>query len=135
MIRPVLDASVATAWLLDDEVDPVAVAALARLRREGAIVPPLWHYEVRNALLVAERRGRVTGDAVTERLNSLEELPIATDQDANLQAAFGLAREHRLSFYDALYLELATRREAPLTTLDGRLARAAAAEGLEVAPS
>ncbi len=98
-------------------------------------MPPLWHYEVRNALLMAERRGRVTGDAATERLNSLEGLPIATDQDANLRVTFDLAREHRLSFYDALYLELATRREAPLTTLDGRLAMAAAAEGLDVSPS
>ncbi len=135
MSRPVLDASVAAAWLLDDEVDPGAVAALAWLRQEGAIVPPLWHYEVRNALLVAERRGRVTGHEAAERLNSLKELPIATDRDADLQVAFDLAREHGLSFYDALYLELAMRSEAPLATLDAQLARAAAAEGLEVSSS
>ena len=46
--------------------------------------------------------------------------------------AFNLAREHLLSFYDALYLELAKRREAEIATLDRELARSARAEGLEL---
>ena len=45
--------------------------------------------------------------------------------------AFNLAREHGLSFYDALYLELANRLGTTLATLDRKLARAALAEGLE----
>ncbi len=41
-----------------------------------------------------------------------------------------LALTHDLTFYDALYLELAKRRNAPLATLDNALARAAIDEGL-----
>ena len=132
MSRLVLDASIAADWLMDDESDPRATAALGRLRRDGAIVPQLWHYEVRNALLVAERRGRMTGTPASARIESLRNLPIITDQKAGLPEAFELARRHRLSFYDALYLELATRQAAPLATLDAALARAALAEGLHI---
>ena len=132
MSRIVLDASITADWLLDDESDPRANSVLAYLRRDGAIVPQLWHYEIRNALLVAERRGRVPKDSTMERLDSLRELPILTDQEADLQAAFDLAREHGLSFYDALYLELAKRCKGTLATLDTGLSRAALAEGLEV---
>ena len=128
----VLDASITADWLLSDEFDPRAASALAWLRKDEATVPQLWHYEVRNALLVAERRGRVPKSRTTERLDSLRGLPIVTDQGADLQAAFDLARAHGLSFYDALYLELAKRREATLATLDAGLARAAISEGLEV---
>lgn len=126
----VLDASVVLAWLFDDEQDPRANAALTRLGEDGGIVPHLWHLEVRNALLVAERRGRVTHDQAAQRLGELQKLPIQTDANTNFDAAFSLARTHRLSFYDAVYLELARRRNIPLVSVDAALDRAATAEGL-----
>jgi predicted nucleic acid-binding protein len=43
-----------------------------------------------------------------------------------------LAREQRLSLYDATYLELASRRRLPLATLDSSLIRAAGAVGVEL---
>jgi predicted nucleic acid-binding protein len=43
-----------------------------------------------------------------------------------------LARVHRLTVYDAAYLELAAREGVPLATLDSALARAARVEGVEV---
>lgn len=54
------------------------------------------------------------------------QLDHAPDGDALLH----LARKHRLTAYDAAYLELALRAAAPLATLDDRLARAARAEGV-----
>ena len=56
-------------------------------------------------------------------------LPLTTDSDANLEAVLDLAFEHELTFYDALYLELALRLVAPL---DDDLQRAAAARGVEL---
>ena len=105
----VLDASIAVSWFLDDEFEPGSHYLLERLRQDEGIVPQHWHYvQIRNALLVAERRGRATILSETEdRLDSLNELPIRTDQQADLEEALRLARAHRLSFYDALYLELA----------------------------
>lgn len=43
----------------------------------------------------------------TERLNALYDLPIRTDTEPDLDIAFALAERHGLSFYDAIYLELA----------------------------
>ena len=130
MTAIVVDASVAADWLLDDEFDPTAASALSRLIEEGAIVPQLWSFEVRNALLTAERRGRISGEETRERLEGLAELPINTDAEPDLDIALGLARTYRLSFYDALYLELAKRRNCALATLDQNLGRAASTEGL-----
>jgi len=41
-----------------------------------------------------------------------------------------MARAHRLSVYDAAYLELAQREGLPLATLDADLRRAATGEGV-----
>ena len=129
----VVDASVVVAWIFDDEDEPRADRVLGQLVEHGALVPHLWHLETRNSLLTAERRGRLSAAEVKERLEALKELPIATDQEPDLQSAFDLAREHGLSLYDALYLELARRENAELATLDGLLGRAAVSEGVPLA--
>ena len=126
----VLDASVAVAWLLGDQDDPRAQAALDRLATEVALVPQVWHVEVRSALLQAERRRRLDSDEVDDCLRRVRELPVRTDAAPDVEAAFALARAHRLSLYDALYLELALRSDASLATLDHALSAAAVAEVL-----
>ena len=131
----VVDASVVISWLFDDEEEPRADRALERLIEDGALAPYLWHLETRNALLVAERRGRLSARAVDERLDALKGLPIRTDDEPDLQSAFSLARSHDLSFYDALYLELAKREGAELATLDVALGQAAVAEGVRLSPT
>ena len=128
----VLDASVAVAWLLSEETASRADLALMRLEDDEALVPHLWHLELRNGLLVAARRGRFTADGPAERLNALYDLPIRTDIEPDMDIAFALAEKHGLSFYDAIYLELAKRHAAPIATLDKALARAAADEGLHL---
>lgn len=128
----ILDASVAAAWLFGDETEPRADAALGRLAEDGALVPQLWHIEIRNVLLVAERRGRISAEQAAAYLDALSELPIVTDTTPYLAVAFALARAHGLSFYAALYLELAQRRNGEIATLDSALARAAVASGLSV---
>ena len=130
MTSLVLDTSMAAAWLLDDEIEPSESAAIIQLRSEGATVPQIFHFEIRNALLVAERRGRISREETGERISTISEIPIETDADPDLNQAFELARSHRLSFYDALYLELAIRLGSGLATLDRALASAAEQEGI-----
>ena len=125
-----VDASVATTWLLEDEDEPDAMVLLDAINEREMMVPQLWHLEIRNTLLAAERRGRIASDQAAERLGYLKTLPIRTDEEPDFDAAMGLARDHRLTFYDALYLELAIRRDARLATLDNALARAAELEGI-----
>ena len=134
MTALVLDASVATAWLLEDEDEPDAIALLDLLREREALVPQLWHVEIRNALLSAERRGRITPSQTAERLGYLKTLLIHTDQEPDFDAAIALARNHNLTFYDATYLELALRLDLPLATLDNALTRSAEAEGVSWVP-
>lgn len=124
----VLDASVSTSWLLDDELDPVAENAFERVSEDGVLVPQLWHFEVRNALISAERRRRIDAKGLDDRIRAIVELPVGTDTAPDLDVALALARAHELSFYDAIYLELALRSESPLATLDGGLAQAATME-------
>ena len=96
------------------------------------MVPQIWHYEMRNILLVANRRQRIAAADVADRLSALADLPFETDGSPDLGAAFALARKHGLSFYDGLYLELACRRSAVLASLDERLLAAAASEGVAI---
>ena len=129
-----IDASVAAAWLFEDEQHPGTDALLPELDDSDVFVPQHWHLEVRNAMLVGERRGRITSEQAWIGLSRLSELPLRTDTEADLDVAMKLAWSHGLSLYDAVYLELAHRRQLALATLDRRLGQAAASTGLVVLP-
>jgi predicted nucleic acid-binding protein len=126
----VVDASVAACWLMPDERHPLADAAYARIAGDPAITPVLWRFELRNLLLVNERRGRLDSAKTARALRLLRELPITIDSAEDEDTLMELARQHRLTVYDAAYLELALRRGFPLATLDTALASAARAEAV-----
>jgi predicted nucleic acid-binding protein len=128
----VVDASVSGAWYLPDESDPLADTAALRLRTESAIVPELFWFELRNIFLIGERRGRISEADTARFLSNLARLPIAADREPNEIAIFQLARTHKLSFYDATYLELAQRKNAPIATLDSALVKAAKTEKVQL---
>lgn len=129
----VLDCSVTLAWLLADEQPAAAAQVLDQVVEEGAVAPGLWPLEVGNALLVAERRGRLSGRNRTQALQDLIGLPIEIDAETAGRAwreTLTLAETHRLTLYDAAYLELAVRRSLPLATLDAALREAAVTAGV-----
>ncbi len=131
----VLDASVAVAWCFRDEASPAAAALLESMERRTAWVPILWHFEVANLLMQAERRGRATEAGCADFIDTLNALPIETEV-AMHGRVFGhvrmLARRHGLTVYDAAYLDVAIQRRIPLATRDRALARAARAAGVAV---
>ena len=118
--------------MLEDEIEPENSVTADEIRNRGIIVPQIFHFEIRNALLVAERRGRISERDAIGRLSDLQLLAIETDYEPDLGRTFVLARSHALSFYDALYLELSIRRGSALATLDSALAHAAEGEGISV---
>jgi predicted nucleic acid-binding protein len=124
----VLDASIALAWAFADEDDPRSAAALARIRTDEALVPSIWWFEVRNTLVVNERRGRLTEVDTAVFLRTLARLAVTIDRQPGEVEVLTLARRHRLSVYDAAYLELAQRESVPLASLDRELIGAARAE-------
>jgi predicted nucleic acid-binding protein len=131
----VIDSSVALSWCFEDEASPESDALFERVRDQGAVVPALWHLEVANVLLQAEKRGRIATGDVTLRLELIAELPITTDNETTARAwreILALARAEGLTTYDATYLELAIRRGLPLQTKDEALIGAAKRSGVAV---
>ena len=86
--------------------------------------------ELRNALVVNARRGRITEQQTARFLRNVERLAITIDNTPDESGVLTLARRHRLAVYDATYLELALRARLPLATLDVPLAAAARSEGV-----
>lgn len=126
----VLDSSATLAWSLDDEqaygprlLEEVTAA-------ETAIVPVHWLLEVANGLQMAVRRRRIAPDEPAQVLAHIRDQPIVFDPETITRAWSEiplLADQYGLTVYDAAYLELALRLDAPLATLDQDLARAARA--------
>jgi predicted nucleic acid-binding protein len=129
----VLDGSITMVWGFEDEADDYAEAILGRMPDLQAHVPSLWPLEVANALLVGERRRRITPAATARFLAILGAFPITIDAETVAHAwadTMHLARTHNLSSYDASYLELAIRLGLPLAAQDGKLKTAAEAVGV-----
>ena len=124
----VLDASVAACWFFPDETHPVASRAWLLIHEDDAIVPAHWWFEVRNTMLVGERRGRSTEQRTGFAINRLERMTIRHAPHPLDADVFALARKYAMTFYDAAYLELAQRARLALATLDSKLASAARAE-------
>ena len=128
----VLDASVTASWFLPDENDEDAWEAWKRSETEDVWVPLHWWFEVRNMMLVGERRNRISQMLTVNALDRLSVLPITVEPRPDEGAVFELAHRHRLTFYDAVYLELAQRRKASLATLDNALIEAARVERVPI---
>jgi predicted nucleic acid-binding protein len=124
----VVDASVVGSWVLPDENHPEAIAALERLKNDESFAPSLLWFELRNLLLANERRQRITPAQTAVALNLVQQLPLHLDGQADSDTTLQLARAHRLTIYDAAYLELAVRHHLPLVTFDAALAAAARSE-------
>jgi predicted nucleic acid-binding protein len=131
----VLDASVALAWCFKNEASAAADRVLERLAAEAASVPAIWHLEIANVLALSERRRRITPARSAEFIALLEILVIVVDEETPSRAlgrVLDLAREERLTAYDAAYLELAMRLGIPLASKDGDLCNAAERLGVNV---
>lgn len=133
----VLDNSVAMCWLLNDgrAADRTyALKVLDALQHTAAVVPGLWALEAANVVAKAEARGLVTEARAQAFVATLSRMAIETDNATAhhaLSETLNLARRHKLSAYDAAYLELALRRGMPLATLDADLTKAARKTGVK----
>lgn len=128
----VIDASIAAAWCFPDERAQAAERVLDILPQTGGVVPGLFRHEIRNILTVNERRGRIDRTQSALFLTRLRNLQLTQDDSHDEDTVLALARNRRLSAYDASYLETALRRGDSLATLDRALARAASVEGVAV---
>ena len=127
----VIDASVAVAWAFGEQ-HQIAERVFSLAGAETMMAPALWWYELRNVLVLAERRGRITERQTARFLRDVSRLAITIDTAPDESGVLSLARRHRLTVYDAAYLELALRAALPLATLDATLSASARAEGVRL---
>ncbi len=128
----VLDASVTMSWCFEDETSEAGRLVLQRLRERRGIVPPIWRYEIANALLVGERRCRIESEQSSRFLELIESLDLEVDYDAIPRPGneMVLGRRYGISAYDASYLQVAMARSLSLATFDRGLSLAAEAAGV-----
>lgn len=133
----VLDASVVMTWCFPDEASEKAVEISERIAAGARVsAPAFWRHEILNALLVGEKRKRLTPELTRTFVQDLNRLPIDVDEHATAATVFNttqsLCRKHGLTAYDAAYLELAMRGGCDLATVDDDLRRAAKSEGIAI---
>ncbi len=133
MRRFVLDASIVLAWCFPDEKPALARYVADRFNKgDSAMATSFWPHEVLNALLVGEKRARISKDLIRSFLTDLAMLPVALQQTP-ARAVFHrierLSRKYALTAYDAAYLDLCLDSGLPLATLDEDLSRACQSAG------
>lgn len=131
----VMDCSVTISLLLSGENQGEIKHIESLLLKNSAIVPTIWKYEVSNVLCMSERSKRISEAELAEIKNILDALPISID-DLSTTKTLGntlhIAREQKLTIYDAAYLELAMREGVALATFDKELIKAAKQVGVEL---
>lgn len=130
----VIDASVTLSWCFPDEQTAMSLAVLDRIKAgERLLVPAFWPVEVLNVLLLGERKRRIAPEQTAAFFETLRELNPSIEHTSLGQVAGPvqiICRDHRLTPYDALYIELAQRTGCALATLDQPQRDAAVALGI-----
>ncbi|HVT88449.1 MAG TPA: type II toxin-antitoxin system VapC family toxin [Tepidisphaeraceae bacterium] len=135
-MKLVIDASFVASLFIPDESSAANTEIVQNLTEGDATAPAIWQLEVANLLIMAERRKRIDSSQMTRLVEAWDALPIALQPMLTIRQrseVIGLARKHKLSAYDATYLELALRNNAKIATLDDSLIVAAQAEGVGIA--
>ena len=122
-------------------LDEVERGETLQISQNGAAAKEVWptiteeqRSRARIAMEQIQEARKKTPRVTVDRHGYILRAPVADDYPYSstfeTKAVFALAQRHRLTFYDAAYLELAQRERIPLATLDQAIARAAIAEGV-----
>ena len=134
----VVDNSVLMPLVFNDEDDTYSRRLmLAGTSRVKLLCPALCMIEFGNGVLNGLKRNpkRISETGAALALGELMNLPLHFKDfigATSLVKIGGRAIQHGLSFYDAVYLELALMENAKLATLDKPLAAAALAAGVQI---
>jgi len=128
----VIDCSFFLANIFSDEENPLVLKVFNAVKRgeHNAISPSIFFYEIHNSFITAVRKNRIKKSQASAYRKIFALAPIHIVECGSPEDIMNLAFSYGLSFYDASYLELADRRNAPLATLDGKLRNAAIKKGL-----
>lgn len=128
----VIDASAVVAVLVDD--GEVGRWAEATLDRQDLAAPHLMPFEAANILRRAAQRADISDDVARLAHADLLDLTVElVDYEALAPRAWAL--RNSVTVYDAAYVALAEALDAPMMTLDLRLARASGPRCAFLTPS
>jgi predicted nucleic acid-binding protein len=117
----VIDASIATKWVVDEDGTPEALA----LRKQGKLIAPeLLVSECANILWKKVRRNELTKDEalLAARLLQASDIELLPTRSL-LAAAVPIAIDLDHPAYDCIYIALAIAQDCPFVTADQRLLR------------
>ncbi len=100
MTSIVVDASFAAAWFLPDEDRAAADAVAVRFATDRIFVPDLFRHELRNLLLTALRRGRLSEDECFRQIARAERFPLVDCGAGDALRIAELAVKRGLTAYD-----------------------------------
>jgi predicted nucleic acid-binding protein len=127
MIPYVIDAGVAVKWFIPED-DTAKARRLLELFHQGAAdlaAPDLLIAEATNVFWKRADRNDITAQEAEDNLNDLLSINLPLVSSLLLApGALAIARAHRRSVYDCLYLALALDRGCDLITTDERLVNA-----------
>ncbi len=124
----VADTSTIIAVIANEPEKPLLIA---KTQGYDLIAPRSLDYEVCNAFSAMIKRGRITLEKATAAVEIYEQISL-TLIDIDLKEALEIVDKHKVYAYDAYMIVCALNRNCPLLTLDGGLAYAAKAAGVEV---
>jgi len=122
-------------WCFDDEPEPYGDRVLLAAPNSEVYSSPIWELEASNALLMAERRKRVTPERANAIAELLAEMDIRIEPFARgdyLGRIREIGRQFGLTSYDASYLDVSLRLQIPLATIDKKLIQAAKKAGVSI---
>ena len=129
----VLDNTVVCGWVLESQATDYTAAIGDRLGQDRAVAPPLLALEYTNVMRSLCKRQRLIASQAQAAIALLANLDIELDPGRpNPAHLFDLALRYDLSSCDAVYLDLALRRNLPIATQDQALAHAAVVAGVGV---
>ena len=124
----VADTSTIIAVIANEPEKPLLV-----MKTQGydLVAPRSLYWKIGNAFSAMIKRGRVTLEQATAAVEIYKQIPINL-VDVDLEQALEIVDKHKIYAYDAYMIACALDRDCPLLTLDGGLAYAAKAAGIEV---
>jgi len=127
VLRYVINASVVTKWFLRDEEFAPEALSVYRDFRDGRIdllAPRHMELEVANAVIKAERRGRISNSDLMGAMSDIPDLGITLLDNPSLERANYYTQWLGCSLYDSLFVATSLRAQLPMLSADFRLRNA-----------
>lgn len=118
----VVDTNIIASLLLPSPAVPTAEALMRK--DSGWMAPGIWRYEFKNVLAMQIRVMGMQLEKAVSLFENAEELVIKPETEPNPSAVLLLAREKKLSAYDAEFVALAQALKVKLVTADRGILKA-----------